>query len=93
MQRGELYSIIKEVLALTFKEKDFGFDINTINDNVNLIETLGINSIASIEIIVRLENKLDIEFDDENLSPEIMESVSSLADHIEELQKQQGKAS
>ncbi|MHB1392535.1 MAG: acyl carrier protein [Clostridia bacterium] len=93
MQREELYDIIKDVLALTFKEKEFNFEISTISNSVNLIETLGINSIASIEIIVRLENKLDIEFDNENLSPEIMESVSSLADHIEELQRQQGIAS
>ena len=43
---------------------------------------LGINSMATIEIIVGLEEEFDIEVPDEDLRVELFDSVQTMADYI-----------
>lgn len=85
MSKVMICNDIKEILAITLKEKEFDFDLKTIEDDVDIVNELGINSIIAIEIIVRLENQFDIEIDDDDLSVEIMRTVSKLADFVQEL--------
>ncbi len=49
---------------------------------------LGLNSMATIEIIVGLEEEFDIEVPDEDLRVELFDSVQTMADYVRaELQK------
>ncbi len=43
---------------------------------------LGINSMATIEIIVGLEEEFDIEVPDEDLRVELFDSVQTMADYV-----------
>ena len=43
---------------------------------------LGINSMATIEIIVGLEEEFDIEVPDEELRVELFDSVQTMADYV-----------
>ena len=84
MSEAELLTSIREVLLNTFQERDQDIDIYNVDMDTDLIEQLSINSILVIEILVRLENILDIEFDDENLSPENIRTMRSIVSFCNE---------
>lgn len=84
MSEAELIKSIREVLMTTFHERDLNIDINNLDLDTDLIEQLTINSMLAIEILVRLENVLDIEFDDENLSPENIRTIRSIVEFCNE---------
>jgi acyl carrier protein len=78
---GRTLETIKEVLADYRK-----IDIATIKDEYNLTEDLGLDSLDSVELVIKLEEQFDVELSDNEL--EGIRSISGLADAIDrKLQK------
>ena len=87
MSEAELIKSIREVLMITFHERDLNIDISNLDMDTDLIEQLAINSMIAIEILVRIENVLDIEFDDENLSLENIKTIRTIVELTKQLVK------
>lgn len=49
---------------------------------LNLIATLGIDSLAAMEIITRVENQFNIRIDDTDVSPVLVDSLATLEAYI-----------
>ncbi|KMQ32191.1 acyl carrier protein [Bacillus cereus] len=55
------------------------------NDNISIEQNLfvlGLDSLKSIELIVNLEEAFNIEFDDEELSSNLVENVDALSKRV-----------
>ena len=48
----------------------------------NLIADLGIDSIGTMELLTRVENQFNILIDDADVSPDLVDSLNTLADYI-----------
>lgn len=48
----------------------------------NLNETLGLTSVDSLELLIRIEGEFDIEIDDEDLSMELLSSLGTLETYV-----------
>jgi len=48
----------------------------------NLIADLGIDSIGVMELLTRVENQFKILIDDADVSPDLVDSLNTLADYI-----------
>jgi acyl carrier protein len=81
MNRKEAYSKIMEIMKEALKER---IDPGGINEHTNLINEIGLNSLEGLEILVRIENEFQIEIDDEDLSIDLMSTISNLMDYVEE---------
>ena len=68
---------IKQILA-----KQLRIDANTINDNSNIIEDLGADSIDLVELLMTIEEKKDIVVSDEDAVK--LKTVKDVADYIEQ---------
>lgn len=68
---------IKQILA-----KQLRIDANTINDNSNIIEDLGADSIDLVELIMTIEEKKGIVVSDEDAVK--LKTVKDVADYIEQ---------
>ncbi len=64
--------------------KQLGVDVSTIGDEDNLYEA-GMNSRASVNLMLGLENEFEIEFPDRLLRRDVFESVASIASAIDKL--------
>lgn len=60
-KRQEIEAKVKEILA-----KDLGTDIEKISNEKKLVEDLGMDSFASVELMFALEDKMGIEIPDED---------------------------
>ncbi|MGE6228671.1 acyl carrier protein [Paenibacillus sp. GbtcB18] len=56
-------------------------DLERVGDDIG---RLGLDSLAKIKIVVLLEEAYDIETEVEEISPEVLNSISRLAEFIEE---------
>lgn len=68
---------IKQILA-----KQLKIDANTINDNSNIIEDLGADSIDLVELLMTIEEKKGIVVSDEDAVK--LKTVKDVADYIEQ---------
>lgn len=82
MKSTELKQVIREVIQDTFGGKTGNelYDFDGIKDDDQLAEIFDIDSIVAIELIVRLENRLGLEFDEDDLSTDTVSSIDSLAE-------------
>ena len=68
--------VIVRSLSLDIRPEEIG-------DEEQLFEgSLSLDSEATIQIIVGLEEEFDIEFEDEDLRPELFDSVRAMARHV-----------
>jgi len=67
---------IKQILA-----KQLRIDVNSINDDSNIIEDLGADSIDLVEMLMSIEEKLGIVVSDEDAVK--LKTVKDVADFIE----------
>lgn len=80
MEKEELYKKIREVLCSVFSEKVDNIDFHQIGIDEDLFQILQMNSILSIEVLVWLENTLNIEFNDEDLTSDQVRTIRGLAE-------------
>jgi acyl carrier protein len=66
---------------------DLGLDPETIPDT-NLVATLGLDSINTIEYLIWVEGEFDIEIADEDLSIDLIDDLDKLARYVEERRAQ-----
>ena len=50
--------------------------------DTNLVANLGIDSIGVMELLTRVENQFNILIDDADVSPDLVDSLNTLADYI-----------
>lgn len=73
-------SRLKTIIA---EELDVNLKVEEIDDEASLFEDgLGFDSIATVEFISLIEQKLGIEFSDGELNPELFSNLKVLADFI-----------
>lgn len=73
---SEIKRIIVQVLELQIDPEEIG------DEEVLFGGGLGLDSIATLEIVVRLEEAFDVIVDDEELHTEMFESVRALSDYV-----------
>ena len=54
-----------------------------IKDDEPLMETYGIDSVLLFELVVGLEDEFGVSMDDANFSPELFQTVNSIAEFVE----------
>lgn len=81
MERKEIYEKIKQAISSVLRRE---VDFTGISEDTDIIETLNLNSIVAIELVVRMETLFDIEIDDEDLSTDLFRTLKNIADYIEE---------
>ena len=73
-----------ELKSLIASEIDINLDIGDIDENASFFEGgLNVDSIAIVELIVSIEEKFSISFDDADLVPETFRTLRVLADKID----------
>ncbi len=81
MERKEIYEKIKQAISSVLRRE---VDFTGITEDTDIIETLNLNSIVAIELVVRMETLFDIEIDDEDLNTDLFRTLKNIADYIEE---------
>lgn len=76
--KDRLRQIYASALKLDIAPEEIG--------DTNLVSTLGIDSITSLEILVWVEDQFKITIQDEDLSPALLDSLDTLATYIEQHQ-------
>ena len=72
---------IKYILA---NELDLNLDLDTIDENASLFEDgLSVDSLGIVELISILEEKFNIQFEENDLSPEYFSNLTSLANLVD----------
>ena len=71
---------IRKVLIETMLSE---FDPEEIKDDTPLIELgVGVDSVATLELIVALESEFKISIDEENISPKLLENIDNISEYI-----------
>lgn len=73
-----------EIRAILREHADLAVDVTTLGDEADLYKA-GMSSHASVNVMLALEGKFDIEFPDRMLRRGVFESVASIRGAIEEL--------
>jgi len=74
--------LIREILA---KHGRLSASIETLNDNSDLYEA-GLTSLATVGLMLALEEGFDLEFPDSLLSRKTFSSIEAIEDAIDEIQ-------
>ncbi|XOV80934.1 MAG: acyl carrier protein [Aestuariibacter sp.] len=74
----EIEPKVKEVICSAINRD---IDPNTIAGD-NLINELGLSSVDSLEVLIRIEGEFNIQIDDADLSQELVSSLPKLCDYI-----------
>lgn len=80
MKKNLIMESVKEIFRESLRDK---FEPLAINENTDLVEAIGLNSIESIEILVRVEDKFGIEVSDEDLNVDLVRCLSNITEYIE----------
>jgi acyl carrier protein len=80
---NQIYRVIKETV-----NRDINDDL--LREDVDIIQTIGMNSIDAIGVLVKIEEIFGIEIEDEDLSVELIRSSGSLAKYVAEKLESKG---
>ena len=80
MQSEAIIEKIREIFIATFKEEEISFE--DVDMDTDLIQRFSIDSLVGIEILVRIEYEFDIQIDDDDLSAEMIRTMSSIINYI-----------
>ncbi|MBD3289252.1 acyl carrier protein [candidate division KSB1 bacterium] len=76
--------IISDIKKLIVERLNLQVDPDEINDNEELFGgAMGLDSLATLEIIAALENRFDLEVSDEELTTELFTSIKTLAEYVQ----------
>ncbi len=80
---GQKESVSERVKGCVIKALELQLSADEIADDEALFEGgLGLNSIATLQVIAAVEAEFGIEVPDEDLTPELIESVRTLANYV-----------
>ncbi|UII27574.1 phosphopantetheine-binding protein [Fulvivirga maritima] len=75
--------IKKKIRSIIANDLDANINEEDLSDDVSLYDGgIGLDSIAIINLIVELENKFDISFDETEINAQLFSNINSLADFI-----------
>lgn len=83
----DLKTEIKNLIIKTLNIEDIA--PGDIEDDLPLFggeNTLGLDSIDAIELVMSVQKKYDVRIDDQNLAREVLKSVNTIAEFIEQKQ-------
>lgn len=76
--------IIKRIKEIIIECNDLRINVKDIDDDNPLFsEPISMDSVASLLVLEAIENEYDIEVKDQELTPDIFQSVKSLSSFIE----------
>ncbi len=78
MSASKINSQIRKIVEECLQISDI-----SIGDEDNLVENLSINSIDAIGIFLMIEDKFQIQIEDDDLGVELISSIQNLANYIE----------
>jgi acyl carrier protein len=77
---GQIKSQLREIII---KDLDANIGAKDISDEVSLYEDgIGLDSISIVHFIVQIESKFKINFDQEDINPDLFGSINNLANFI-----------
>ncbi len=80
-QGGE--AIKQRIKGLIATDLDVNIKLEEIGDEVSLLEKgLALDSVVIVELINLLEERFNFHFSDEDMNPELFESLTALADFV-----------
>lgn len=83
MENLRFEEVKDKVKAIITNDLDVNIDAADIDDEVSLYDDgLGLDSIAIINLIVLVEKKFDISFDENEISAKLFSNINSLASFI-----------
>jgi acyl carrier protein len=74
--------IEERVKRLIIRELELPVEPREISSDSLLFEGIGLDSVATLELIVAIEEEFDIIMADEDITLEVLDSVRSLSDYI-----------
>jgi acyl carrier protein len=76
-------NIKKRILQVIIHDLELNIDKDKIESASRLDELFGMDSIAIVELVVGIEREFDIKIPSEYLSVEMLQNVSTIAEHIQ----------
>ena len=76
-------SVNERIKSCVIKALELKLSTDEIADDEELFDGLGVNSIAALQVVAAIEAEFGIEVPDEELTPELLESVRTLADYVD----------
>ncbi len=80
----EKKAIESQIKAMIVSLLELDKDPESINSDDNLIDTIGLNSVDALELLLMVEEEFEIEIDDDDLNESLVSSVGSMAGYIAE---------
>lgn len=71
-----------QIKAMIVSLLELDKDPESIGSNDNLIDTIGLNSVDALELLLMVEEEFEIQIDDEDLNESLVSSVASMAGYI-----------
>ncbi len=76
-------AIKQAIKGLIATDLDVNISLEEIGDDVSLLDKgLALDSVVIVELINLLEERFDFHFNDEDMSPELFESLTALAELV-----------
>ena len=76
-------AIRQTIKGLIAKDLDVNIELEEIGDEVSLLEKgLALDSVVVVELINLLEKRFSFHFDDEDMNPELFESLTTLSEFV-----------
>lgn len=75
-------SVEDKIKNLVIEVLDLEINPENLESN-GLIEAYGLNSVDALELLMHIENDFDIEIEEEDLTSELVDSISHLAAYVQ----------
>ncbi|EPR10588.1 acyl carrier protein [Ruminiclostridium papyrosolvens] len=80
MDISQIYETINKAIKETVN-RDISDEM--LRDDVDIVQSIGINSIDAISILVKIEELFNIQVDDDDLNTELIRTTRNLAEYVE----------
>lgn len=77
-----MVNIENELKNIIVKAAKKSCDVTDINEDTNLVDNLGLDSLAMIELILEIEKVFNVQMDDEDMDINILTKYTSLKELI-----------
>src|SRR5262245_26478738 len=79
--RAEVEAIVRQTIVSTLMLEEVSPD-SLEREQLNFMTALGANSIDALEVIIAVEDRLGIEFDDHDLKPELLDTLDGFVSAV-----------
>ncbi|AEY67376.1 acyl carrier protein [Clostridium sp. BNL1100] len=80
MDISQIYETINKAIKETVNRE---ISDEMLRDDVDIVQSIGINSIDAISILVKIEELFNIQVDDDDLNTELIRTTKNLAEYVE----------